>query len=158
MEGILDFICLRQFYFYGNCRSTSKVARSKLRNITSKSYFKPTKKYCFNNGHYCNCSGLYHILFVLFNFCLALRYKHHEKLMGASRKAHNFNKFCLDFLESIYRLRLFSNVLFQPVILQHVQLRKNLTSGSNRSLRSLGRAKARPLTKRYVHKESGFVI
>jgi len=25
-----------------------------------------------------------------------------------------------------------------------------LTSGSNRSLRSLGRAKARPLTKRYV--------
>jgi len=27
---------------------------------------------------------------------------------------------------------------------------KPLTSGSNRSLRSLGRAKARPLTKRYV--------
>jgi hypothetical protein len=27
---------------------------------------------------------------------------------------------------------------------------KSLTTGSNRSLRSLGRAKARPLTKRYV--------
>ena len=26
----------------------------------------------------------------------------------------------------------------------------HLTSGSNRSLRSLGRAKARPLTKRYI--------
>ena len=29
-----------------------------------------------------------------------------------------------------------------------------LTSGSNRSLRSLGRAKARPLTKRYAYSES----
>ena len=29
----------------------------------------------------------------------------------------------------------------------------SLTTGSNRSLRSLGRAKARPLTKRYTHKE-----
>ena len=29
----------------------------------------------------------------------------------------------------------------------------NLTSGSNRSLRSLGRAKARPLTKRYISHE-----
>jgi hypothetical protein len=31
-----------------------------------------------------------------------------------------------------------------------VSLVSNLTSGSNRSLRSLGRAKARPLTKRYA--------
>ena len=150
MEGILGFVCSRQPFFHGHFRSTNKTSLSKSCTITSKLYFKSTNRDNFSICRHYNCSGLYYVFLVLFNFYLALLHKHHEKILGASRKIHNFNKFRLDFLESIFRLRLFINVLFQSVILQHIELRKNLTSGSNRSLRSLGRAKARPLTKRQV--------
>ena len=57
-----------------------------------------------------------------------------------------------------------ANLLSTPATLSSVRLllcvvtivasdQLGLTTGSNRSLRSLGRANARPLTKRYVCKE-----
>lgn len=45
-------------------------------------------------------------------------------------------------------------ILFQKKLKRNL-VHRNLTSGSNRSLSSLGRAKARPLTKRYVFNQKG---
>lgn len=148
MEGILDFICLRQSFFHGHCIIINTTTRSALRTTASQSCFKSTNRNHFDSGRCCNCSDLRYVLFILFNFCLALLHKHCEEILGACRKGYYFNKFCLGFLESNCRVRLFGKVFFQSVTWQHVELHKNLTSGSNRSLRSVGWAKAHPLTKR----------
>jgi len=148
MEGILDLICLRQSFLHGHCIIINTTTHSALRTIAGQSYFKSTNRNHFDNGRCCNCSDLCYVLFILFNFCLALLHKYCKEILAVSRKVYYFNKFFLDFLESNCRVRLFDKVFFQPITWQLLELHKNLTSGSNRSLRSLGRAKARPLTKR----------
>ena len=142
MEGILDLICLRQSFFHGHCISIITTTHSTLRTITSQPYFKSRSRNHCNNDCRCNCSDLYYVFFILFNFCLALLHKHCEEILGASRKIFNLNKFRLGLLEGICRLRLFGKVFFKSIIWQHIKLHINLTSGSNRSLRSLGRPQA----------------
>lgn len=85
MEGILDLICLRQSLFHGNCIRINTTVRSALRTVTSQPHFKSTNRNHFNNGRRCNCSGLYCVFFVLFNFCLALLHKHRKQILADSR-------------------------------------------------------------------------
>lgn len=76
MEGFLDFIYIRQSFFRGHCISVNTTSHSTLRNITSQSYFKPTNRDHLNNYRYCNCSYLYYVFFILFNFYLAMLHKY----------------------------------------------------------------------------------
>lgn len=128
MEGILDLICLRQSFFHGHCIIINTTTHSTLRATASQPYFKSTNRNHFNNDRHCNCSGLYYLLFILFNFCLALLHKHCEKILGAPREIYNFNKFFLDFLESNCSARLFGKIPFQSVTWQHLERHKNLTN------------------------------
>ena len=85
MEGILGFVCSRQPFFHGYFSSTNKTPLNKPSTTTSKSYFKSTNRTSFSNGRHCNCSDLYYVFLILFNFCLALLHKYREKILGASR-------------------------------------------------------------------------
>lgn len=129
MEGILDFVCLRQPFFHGHCININATTHSTLRIITSQSYFKSKNRDNFNICGHCNYSDLYYVFFILFNFCLAMLHKHSKETLGASSKVYYFNKSRMDLLGNTYRPRLFNNVFFQSIILQHLELRKNLTSG-----------------------------
>ena len=85
MEGILGFVCSRQPFFHGHFRSNNKISLNKPFAITIKSYFKYKNRKNFSNGSHYNCSDLYNVFLILFNFCLALLHKHSEKTLGASR-------------------------------------------------------------------------
>lgn len=138
MEGILALICLRRSFFHGHRIVINADAHGALRTVTSQSYFKSKNRKHFDDDCCCNCSELYCVFFILFNFCLALLHKYCGKILGACCKVHNFNKFRLGFLEGICRLRLFGEVFLQSIIWQSLELRKNLATGLNRSFRSLG--------------------
>src|SRR3989344_8838940 len=77
------------------------------------------------------------------NLCL-LNHRFHHRGTSKLRFASNIETLDLSRFARYFAQRVTS----RNVVLQFMRTSERLTIGSNRSLRSLGRAKARPLTKR----------
>jgi hypothetical protein len=77
------------------------------------------------------------------NLCL-LNHRFHHRGTSKLRFASNIETLDLSRFAKYFAQRVTS----RNVVLQIMRTSERLTIGSNRSLRSLGRAKARPLTKR----------